>query len=41
MTERFKQYLEAAFRKIKPTKAAMEYRKKRWSSWKNSRRISV
>lgn len=27
MTERFKQYLEAAFRKIKPTKAAMEYRK--------------
>ena len=27
MTERFKRYLEAAFRKIKPTKAAMEYRK--------------
>lgn len=27
MTERFKQYLETAFRKIKPTKAAMEYRK--------------
>ena len=27
MTERFKQYLEAAFRKIRPTKAAMDYRK--------------
>ena len=27
MTERFKKYLEAEFRKISPTKAAMEYRK--------------
>ena len=41
MTERFKKYLEEAFRVIPPTKAAMDYRKATLVTLRNTLKIVV